>query len=364
MTPLVFYLTARLLYSTLFHKDLCVVSCRFVSEFGGPPTPPAVPRWLLALVLAVPAAAAAQPALRSEASAGQEAYGYGEPITVRYTVRNDGDEGTALWGSSSCPVGLAFGTLVTPGEGGGCTADEAPVPVGAGGSVTWVWVLDPAEVGAPEADGEQTVRAYVNGRCGGTAADAGPACRLEATATFTAPRYLGGPLWVVYATDAADSLAVLKRTYRATVTDSTTAFGRTSERWVVDGVPLVETAIALNLNGFVDQASPARAVYPTDRLATAVDGPPGAAPPLVTAPAPNPATTTATFTVEVAEAGPVTVDLVDVLGRRVLVLHDGPLAGGAAHRFRLQAGSLPAGSYVVRVAGGGAVETRRVVVAR
>ena len=335
-----------------------------MSEFVRPLAPTAVLRLFFVFALAAPVAAWAQPALRSEASAGQEAYGYGEPITVRYTVRNDGDEGATLWGSSSCLAGLTFGTLVTPGEGGGCTADEAAVAVGAGGSVTWVWVLDPAQLGVPEVGGDQTARAYVDGGCGGATPDAATECRLEATATFTAPRHLGGPLRVVYATDDADSLAVLKRAYGATVTDSTTTFGQTSERWLLDGVPLVETAIALNLIGVVHVASPDRAVYPSDRVATAAGEAPGTAPPWVTAPAPNPAVTTATFTVRVAQPGPVTVDLVDMLGRRVLVLHDGPLVGGVDHRFVLHAGALPAGSYVVRVAGGRALETRRVVVAR
>ena len=66
---------------------------------------------------------------------------------------------------------------------------------------------------------------------------------------------------------------------------------------------------------------------------------------------PNPFRGTAAFTLEVAEAQRVAVEVFDVLGRRVATLHDGLLAAGAAHRFALDGRDLPSGVYVVRATG-------------
>ncbi len=78
---------------------------------------------------------------------------------------------------------------------------------------------------------------------------------------------------------------------------------------------------------------------------------------------PNPARSAATLTVTVGRAGPATVAVFDALGRRVAVLHDGPMAAGS-HALRLDAARLPAGVYVVRASSGDAVATRRLTVVR
>jgi hypothetical protein len=77
--------------------------------------------------------------------------------------------------------------------------------------------------------------------------------------------------------------------------------------------------------------------------------------------APNPFRDGATLALTLDRAQAVTVDVLDVLGRRVALLHDGPLAAGAAHRFRLEGAALPAGLYLVRATGEGWAAARRVV---
>ena len=318
-------------------------------------------RRLLPALLVLASGAVAQPALVSEASVDQEAYAAGETITLRYTIRNEGDEDTALWGGCDTP-GLTFGALTSPGEGVVCvaTADSTGLP--ARSSVTWVWRLDPDRLGVPERGGEQTIAVQTNGRCGLDFAAATP-CPLRATATFAAPAAESGPVRLDYALADADTVAALKRAYRATVTDSTARGGRAFVRWAVRAVPLSETVAALDANGVVDGVYPEREVFPDERFATSA-GPTPPAPPEVTAPAPNPTGGAAAFAVRPAHTGPVTVEVVDLLGRRVLTLHDGPLAGGADRRFAVAAGALPAGVYLVRVTGEGARATRRLVVAR
>ncbi len=78
---------------------------------------------------------------------------------------------------------------------------------------------------------------------------------------------------------------------------------------------------------------------------------------------PNPFRGTATVTLSLPQAQRVEVALFDVLGRRVAVLHAGPLSGGE-HALTLDATALPSGVYVVRAQGEGFSASRRVTVVR
>ena len=78
---------------------------------------------------------------------------------------------------------------------------------------------------------------------------------------------------------------------------------------------------------------------------------------------PNPAATTASVRLVLAQAGPVRATLYDALGRRVATLTEGPLAAGD-HTLAVPVGSLPAGAYVIRVEADGAVHAARLTVAR
>ncbi len=74
---------------------------------------------------------------------------------------------------------------------------------------------------------------------------------------------------------------------------------------------------------------------------------------------PNPFRDAAAVTLTLAQPAEVTVAVYDVLGRRVAVLHDGPIAAGQ-YQFVLDGSALPAGVYVVRAEAGGALATRSV----
>jgi WD40 repeat protein len=78
---------------------------------------------------------------------------------------------------------------------------------------------------------------------------------------------------------------------------------------------------------------------------------------------PNPFTSMARLTLEIAEAQGVRAEVYDGLGRRVAVLHDGPMEPGA-HALTFDGSALPAGLYVVRVTGETFTATRRATLAR
>lgn len=82
----------------------------------------------------------------------------------------------------------------------------------------------------------------------------------------------------------------------------------------------------------------------------------------LTAPAPNPARRDATFHFGVREATEATVQVYDVLGRKVATLYDSTPAPGRMQTLRLDADRLPSGTYVVRLTAGGRSETRKVTI--
>lgn len=84
----------------------------------------------------------------------------------------------------------------------------------------------------------------------------------------------------------------------------------------------------------------------------------------LSAPHPNPASGRSTLTLRIEQDRErVVAEVYDVLGRRISVLHDGPLTPGE-HRLTLDATDLPSGTYVVRVAGGEFDLSRRVTLVR
>ena len=98
-------------------------------------------------------------------------------------------------------------------------------------------------------------------------------------------------------------------------------------------------------------------------LPVAADEGPGAAS-LALGVAPNPVSDAARVALTLAEATPaLTVTVVDALGRRVVVLHEGSLAPGT-HAFALGADALAPGVYVVVVEANGVRHTERVFVVR
>jgi endonuclease I len=79
---------------------------------------------------------------------------------------------------------------------------------------------------------------------------------------------------------------------------------------------------------------------------------------------PNPFASATTFTLRVSVPQRITVEAFDVLGRRVAVLHDGPVPSDAPLRLTFDAATLPAGLYVVRATGETVRATRRITLSR
>jgi len=79
---------------------------------------------------------------------------------------------------------------------------------------------------------------------------------------------------------------------------------------------------------------------------------------------PNPSNDLVTVGLSLEQARNVSVEVFDVTGRRVAVLHEGTLAAGADHRFVFGGGDLPGGVYLIRATAGEASVERRVTLVR
>jgi len=66
---------------------------------------------------------------------------------------------------------------------------------------------------------------------------------------------------------------------------------------------------------------------------------------------PNPFRSTTTFALTLGRAQRIRVEVVDLLGRRVALLYEGPIASGVEHTLRFEAGGLSSGVYVIRAVG-------------
>jgi hypothetical protein len=110
-------------------------------------------------------------------------------------------------------------------------------------------------------------------------------------------------------------------------------------------------------NPFVLDSTLIRRAYP-ELTTTAVEPPPPQA--ALTA-APNPFRDGAVLRLTLPAPAPARVEVLDALGRRVALLHDGPLSGGTEAALRLDGRALPPGLYVARVTAGAFTAVRPLI---
>lgn len=85
---------------------------------------------------------------------------------------------------------------------------------------------------------------------------------------------------------------------------------------------------------------------------------------LMTLPYPNPSSGQTQFSLMVKRAQPVTVEIYDMLGRRVAVLHDGLVNAEQAIAFVFDAAPLSSGRYVIQAKGETFASTQHLIVTK
>ena len=176
-----------------------------------------------------------------------------------------------------------------------------------------------------------------------------------------------GAAWDAEVTATADLLAA-PLALRVALTDERplpAGYGR----YVLDldhgrALPVEGGAVALTLSA-ADPVRRLKVVVGTEAFAASVAGGVPLAPPAfgLERAAPNPVRSSAALAFDVPERGPATLDVVDVLGRRVAVVVDGDLAPGR-HTATWRPDGLASGTYVLRLRAAGQTATQTVTVLR
>ncbi|MFN8178891.1 MAG: T9SS type A sorting domain-containing protein [bacterium] len=136
-----------------------------------------------------------------------------------------------------------------------------------------------------------------------------------------------------------------------------------NKSWTLRGLEPGQYAWSVRtLDNAFNASTPAHGTFSIGGVGVAL---PASPPPrwALSAPRPNPFAAESRVTLAVDREQVVHVSVYDVLGRRVAVLHDGPLATGP-HSFLLDGRGLPSGTYFIRAKGEDRSDVRRVTLLR
>lgn len=105
----------------------------------------------------------------------KSSYSYGDSIEVRVTLTNNTNAPFTIYRSSSCVAMIKFSDVRFQTM---CTADQHEFNFSVGMSMTWIWKLDPKELGIPDQEGQQKI--------------VGLCYPLKDSIYINAPKYRGG----------------------------------------------------------------------------------------------------------------------------------------------------------------------------
>lgn len=208
---------------------------------------------------------------------------------------------------------------------------------------SWTFTLQPNVLGLPQIDGEHEVVVYF--------------AHLSDTVHFSAPMYLGGRVkaWISLSANP-DSVAAVRDALHATVISSHEFPNFIDEVWEIVGMT-IEDADAEYDGPDVDVRVIERTLDLED--VTSVDLDHRAEIPERTAVVvyPNPFKGSSTIHIRTNSTGHVSVEVVDLVGRRVATVFDGLLRAGSDHHFTLSLDGHPSGLYIWRVVGESKVDS-------
>lgn len=315
---------------------------------------------LLAVALFVATAPRAQPAqynveaLSPSVSTGKPAYGYGETIEIRFTLANGSDEPATLVGTDTCQAQFVLDAFESI-DNTICTLIDREIPIPARSERTWVWRLDPVELGLPNAPGPHTLVGYYDaGTDGFLASD---------TLTFEAPMYLGGI--VGYGLVPGVELEALRPLMDSLQAEPIHTFRDAEEGhwgiWRILGVHLDSTAARYSADARFRYVEAIREVFFEETFVTSGEAGPVAATGLEAAAYPNPMRAYVLLPAASPHPERVVVEVYDGLGRLVLRV---PERVVTAAPVRVEVGSLAAGVYVYWMYGGEVERSGRFTVVR
>lgn len=273
-----------------------------------------------------------------EVTTDRSSYAYGEVIKINATISNPTDDTFELVGSSSCQAQFLFDNFDSY-QNTICTADEYILEFGPGSERTWTWEITPSVHGLPTSDGEHTIVAYF------------PGSDLADTIRVDAPEYLGGRLSVgIEQGISSDQLAPLRDTLSAEIVSSFETSRGLSETWEISGISLDQAIDEYSGDSRFRYFEITRMIQYAFNISTE-DTPGGAAGMVLSSPYPNPCSSECFVRLDLPTSQAVQIVIFDLLGRELLVVHNGYLRRDSNHRLTIDAARLANGAYVLRAIG-------------
>lgn len=264
-------------------------------------------------------------------------YEYGDVIEIRVRIWNPTQEPFELTGSSSCQAQFLFDDFNSVRHTK-CTADSIIITFQPGSERTWIWRVDPMELGLPTSTGDHVIVGHYGA--------------MTDSIIVNAPQFLGGRVGIGLDPGVpADAVDAVRDSLNAQVLDSFEGPSGISEVWQVSGVPIDTAAAVFSRDARFRYFETLREIQYHKVVSTDDEIPPAAQTIELSRAYPNPFTTSFTVELKLESTQHIRVVIHDLLGRQVQVVHDGVLLEGVLHRIRVDAGSLTAGTYVYRVVG-------------
>jgi hypothetical protein len=261
-------------------------------------------------------------------------YQEGEVMLVTLKVSNP-DQTTYTWTTHCNKPTLDFDGLHL--DYTVCSTYTEPFQFTPGSWRSWTFTLQPNVLGLPQTNGEHELVVYF--------------AHLSDTVHFSAPMYLGGRVQARISLSAnPDSVAAARDALQATVISSREWPNIIEEVWEIVGMTIEEADAAYD-GPDVDVRIIERTLDYVELISVDLDRPPEIPARTSVEVYPNPFKGSSTVHVRTNSTGHVSIEILDLAGRRVATAFDGLLRAGSDHEFTLSLDGRPSGLYIWRVVG-------------
>ncbi len=274
-------------------------------------------------------------------------YGPEEPITVQLLLTNTGNDVVIL--TTYCN-GPAFSVDDIDLDYPACITYDHHFYFSPGSWRSWTWILDPNHLALPRTDGQHTVTARF--------------AHLVLDTEFSAPKSQGGRANIgLVASTPADTINAIGNRLNATILDQRVYSNGDIMIYIqVAGIDLYEARDAF-------QGHPNVRFFELEQYilnVTTTDIEVETEPTIfeVSQLYPQPAHSSVSFTVSVDSPNHISIDVFDMLGRRIERYFDGFLASGNQHPFEIDISQLPPAVYFLTIKGESSLQSQALVILR
>lgn len=274
-------------------------------------------------------------------------YGPEEPIIVQLLLTNTGNEVVILTTFCNAPT---FSVDDIDLDYQACIPETYPFYFSPGSWRSWTWILDPNQLALPRTDGQHSLTARF--------------AHFVVKTDFSAPKSQGGRANIgLIASTPADTIDAFANRLNATILDQRVFSNGNINIYIqVAGIDLYEARDAFQGHPNVRYFELDQYILNVTTTDTEVETEPTIFE--VSQLYPQPAHSSVSFTVSVDSPNHISIDVFDMLGRRIERYFDGFLASGNQHPFEIDISQLPPAVYFLTIKGESSLRSQALVILR